>query len=495
MATSKVASCGLSTLPDELLLAILDYIEVDDIPTLRDLVSTNRRLHDLAIKRLYSRYSGHTPELFLRTIALPSPARCPALADNVKQVFWDQKHMSHQERLRGEEKVAFRRPIADQLSRRGFNLRGLDSKDLRWRYLYTPGLERNAWWYLEFFLCFVPNVETLVVSEAWQWDDHVYWFEILPANPGRFQRLTSITLHGPLRLENIVPVITLPSLQTLELTQVLHMRQEPGRTFLWDEEPVASVKSILAAGSSLEHFILRESHIDTSSLLPFFQAFRALKSFTYEHCFDYLSTVAHLKLDYQALTQCLRLQRASLEYLRVRHSFSLSEMDVDLLLAPHTFLTARPELRSNLPLSSLRTLDLGPFDIQYPYGTGYDEEPFVEALPRSLEVLRIHWKYDFTWPDRLPKFLAFMGSVAARAASALPRLKHVALVDWPALAGWVQLPSQVAALHRLYATMDIRFSVVYEHIHGPEPLEVREHVEPEWLWVQKTGVFPQYEQS
>ena len=91
------------------------------------------------------------------------------------------------------------------------------------------------WWYLEFFLFFTPKAENFFVDAVWQWDDHSYCFESLVANPSPFENLRSITIRGSLRLENIVPLLTLPSLRIMDLTEAINTRQEPGRTFQWTE--------------------------------------------------------------------------------------------------------------------------------------------------------------------------------------------------------------------------------------------------------------------
>lgn len=84
-------------------------------------------------------------------------------------------------------------------------------------------------WFLEFFLSYVPGVTELHVGDAWMWDDDVYWF---PSPGYRFEKGV---LKGPLRVENIVPLLHLPTLRVLWLTEVVELRRGAGVEFPWEE--------------------------------------------------------------------------------------------------------------------------------------------------------------------------------------------------------------------------------------------------------------------
>jgi hypothetical protein len=75
-------------------------------------------------------------------------------------------------------------------------------------------------WTLEFLLMFVPNVEELIVLNTNQWDIDIYWYTNIAANPERFQRLKSMSINGPMRMENIISLLTMPALKDLKLEQV-----------------------------------------------------------------------------------------------------------------------------------------------------------------------------------------------------------------------------------------------------------------------------------
>jgi hypothetical protein len=88
-------------------------------------------------------------------------------------------------------------------------------------------------WALEFLLLFVPNVEELIVLNTNQWNIDIYWFTNIAANPERFQGLQSISINGPVRMENIIPLLTMPALKDLKLEQVFAMRLRVNITYPW----------------------------------------------------------------------------------------------------------------------------------------------------------------------------------------------------------------------------------------------------------------------
>jgi hypothetical protein len=487
MSTTGPPVTGLVALPEELILATLDQINHNDLSTIHALNTTCRLLHHLTVDRLYRTYSGRAPQQFLRTIALPPPDGKPAFASHVKKVVWYQSYWTHQARKRGLS-LSDRHLVAGKLRNSGCILNTMDlSMDLPGRFIGFSEEYEVHWWYLEFFLFFTPKVEELLVYDAWQWDDHSYWFESLAANPTYFDKMKWVTLHGPLRLENIVPLLTLPSIRNLELTEVVNMRQEAGRTFQWSNSRDEYMERRLAYGSSLERLVLRKSDLCFPPAIELFQKLRNLKSFTYEHDDNYLTYPGGRgTYVFQALGE-IHGKDSSLEHLRLREQRVLAVGEVPLLFG---WITSSDEVVPTL--EKLRVLDVGPCDLKSFIGTDDESIPVskvVERLPRTLETLHIQWAYCSDCQHQLPQFLDFLLVLAQTSASANLNLKRVAIVEWPALAGWFPLLEEKSSLERAFEEMGMQFVVLYGEVKSQEPLEVLDDVEPEWLWVHKTSSF------
>jgi hypothetical protein len=489
MSTMNPSASGLIMLPEELVLSILDYIESDDIETIFALNTTCRLLHRLTLDRLYRKFPGRAPQQFLRTIALPPPDGNPALASHVKEVVWYQSYWTQQAWRRGLS-LGDRHWVADELRKSGCILNTTDlSMDLPGRFIGFSSEYEVHWWLLEFFLFFTPKVEKLFVYDVWQWDDHSYWFESLAANPTLFENLKSITLHGPMRLQNIVPLLTLPSIRNMELSQVINMRREPGRTFPWTDGRDDYIAKRLAHGSSLERLILRESDILFSSAVEIFQSLRKLKNMTYEHVPNDLTyPTGWLSFAIECMGEIYQGQDCSLEHYRLRDKHIIVEGNVYLLFR----LSVESSEGLQSTLQKLRVLDIGPCNLASFIGTNdrLRVQQIVGYLPRTLETLHIQWAYTIDWDRQLPPFLEFLLSLARTVVvSSNMRLRQVAIVNWPALAGWFPLPDKLLELQRAYAEMGMHFTVIYEDIKDGDPLEILDEVESEWLWVQKTTSF------
>ncbi|USP77855.1 hypothetical protein yc1106_05129 [Curvularia clavata] len=478
----------LSALPEELIVSILDCIETDDISTLHALGGTSRRFQRLAISRLYSKFYGEAPEQFLRTIALSHPE----LADHVKEVVWFQTYWSVSARQRcvsPEQRLL----LANKLQNTEHNFEMSEpSVDLPGRFIEFDHSREPHWWYLEFFLCFTPRVQKLTVWDTWLWDDHSYWFLTVSMNPHRFENLSSITVHGPQRIENVVPLLTLPSIRKLELLQVVAMRQELGRTFAWREGQGKSIADLLSSGSSLQQLILRASSIFFPDAIVILERLNKLKSLTYEYVDDELASHRRESHEFPRIEDLRRLSNCPLEYLRIR-----SESVLEREVVSSLFATRVPVLEKH-PLQDLHTLDLGPCDDSSFWGTSFELHPLdtirdprdiAEQLPDTLEVLRIKWdEYDKNEGVQLLECL----EPFARAVASASNLKRIAIADWPALGGWFPHQERFSRLQRLFRSLGMDLEVVGEEIDGEEPLVTADDVEQGWLWVGKTSSFTIY---
>jgi hypothetical protein len=113
----------------------------------------------------------------------------------------------------------------------------------------------------------------------------------------------------------------------------------------------------------------------------------------------------------------------------------------------------------------------------------------VAAFPDTLEALQIQWAYERDGEPRLKFFTDILRYLAEAIAGSNSKLKHVSIVDWPALAGWFPFQDQVISLKRVYERRGLQFDIVYEEIEDGEPLTVMEDVEPGWFWIQRTEYF------
>ncbi|KAF2624804.1 hypothetical protein BU25DRAFT_413343 [Macroventuria anomochaeta] len=460
------AKASLDTLPEELILTIMDFL--DDIQPLLALNATTHRLHRLTLSRLYNRFPGRNSELFLRTIS-----HSPQLAKYTKSTVW------HQER-----KTV---PRIDMLEKRHVVTRlnqlavphGTDLAEQ-----FAKFGKSDDYWYMEVLLLFMPNLESVEVRESWLWDDHHYWFKSASPffNPLCESRLKSATLYGPLRIENVVPLLTIPSLRRLKCSQVVVMRREGFKVFQWGVWPVERV--LPEGASNLEHLALEESCIDLENLMPIMSGIKALKSFAYEHMpndlADEASRVDHINS--AALSSCLKTQRASLEYIRIRDTQQHEWSMTNFLFGPNANGEGGRNDRTDFP--NLHTLDIGPlFSERFEHKSSLEEEVralATESLP-SLKTIRFMIDANFFTNIALENFLR---AFAHTLASERPGMEVVELVGWDPMLGW--FPDNLPALQEVYAHSGLRLGSVCGDIldiHGAEPLLINEDTEPDWVVV------------
>jgi hypothetical protein len=370
MATVVTSKPTFETLPNELLFTILTDVS---LPSLINLNYVNRHFRNLTLEYIYTTFSGQGAACFLRTIA-PS-TNLSGLSHRVKNVIWPLCMPAEpRKRISKSDSSA----IAQAYRRLTLaSPEDFDNLVTRFETLmdgHSRNLSEDNHWYLEFFLLFLPNVETLKVHDAWNWDDHTYWFTNIAANATRFSRLANITIHGPLRIENIIPLFDLPSLRDLELWQVAIMRQAEGETFPWDQPHRRIPRE---ASSSLERLALRESYIDTDLLLPILAGTRALQSFTYEHRISDLNYPEYQSriVDYANLATAFSKHGSTLESLRFHEPCSM-------------FL-------SDLVILDIKMYAHNNEEISFSGQTEHDVEEYVSRLvPDTLQTLKIDFGYD-----------------------------------------------------------------------------------------------------
>ncbi len=442
----------MDSLPDELLLIILDYVAVTDFLANLALNMTNRRLHRLTTERLYKIYPGYSPNQFLRTTALPPPHGRPALASYVEEVVWNyecNKHFSEQ-----GISPKCRRLLADTLQEKGYNLTPKHTlEDLPHDFLHL-GLEGvDCVWYSEFFLLFVPKVKKLVVN-CRNWNLRVYWFETMALNPTCFQQLSSITINGPVCLESLTPVFNLPSLCDLSVSKICPLPDTDIIMDEWDDNPYAIHESKTSNRYNLSHLsLLGHSYICLSRLLDLFCAFRGLNTFTCQDLQSDPSSIHNISptLDFPLLRACFFVQRKSLHTV-VFHKEN-THFTWDIL----------PLMDALQCLENMTTLDISAFQAtSLDFNTNLIIPVMLGNLPSSLTSLTLtiyhchntHEKRCFCLPI-LETTSQFLRALVSKFSIALPRLKNLAVVNWPPQLGIY--PSDYGDLRRQYKERGVEF--------------------------------------
>ncbi|XPS80543.1 hypothetical protein M3J09_012495 [Ascochyta lentis] len=468
----------LNALPEELILTILDHLYpryCDDLRSLRALNQTNQRLHRLTLQYLYHRFPGRNSELFLRTIS-----KSPRLASHVKQAIWHQERRTRLH-IHNIEKTY----IVRKLNQLAVPQQGTDLAEQ-----FAKFGKNDDYWYMEVLLLFMPNLERLTIRDSWLWDDHHYWFKSLSPffNPLCNSKLTIATLYGPLRIENIVPLLTIPSLLTLQLTQVIVMRREGYRLFQWSIWPITrllpDLDSIVGAASNLKTLTLKESDIDLAHLLPVLRGIKALNSFTYEHHPNDLAVqtdaAAHGEhVNRDAVPLICATHSASLTHLRIRDTKAWKVGDCTAFTPSHL----QHEVTS---YSALQTLDIGPFTP--PDSADVDLitcNNFLHNLPPNLKSLTLSISPAPSIPDITP-FLRTLLPVLSLTKS---QLSTIVLSDWRPTLGW--FPDALPALQREFGDVGVRLCSVAGEMgdfYDMAPLIVDERVEEGWVVVTDLGL-------
>ena len=460
---------NLGQLPEELLLEILTHVNGHP-PTLLALSKTSTRLHRLAAPHLYHSFPGRNSELFLRTIS-----HSPAFAANAKTAVWHQERKTHVPLIDVLEKQHILTRLNELAVPHGTDLAAQ----------YAKYGKSDDYWWLEVLLLFLPNLEHVHVCESWLWDDHHYWFKSLSPffNPLSRSTLKSARLDGPMRIENIIPLLTIDTLRTLELTQVTVMRREGYRVFqwaLWPEDQVLPPRS-----SRLEHLCLRDSYVEAETLAPIMQGIKALRSFTYEHVPNDLTDEYEGFLDFTTDSHpCLSYHAHSLESVHIREQTEIWFFKIGMLLdRPSPPNRGTNEVDWYKPAyPHLHTVDIGPQNV-YPMPPG-EYDPHASVLVRQLggvERLRIK----LTSP--MGREEDFLSALARAIALYNPSLKTVELIEWDPLLGWY--PSKFTMLQRIYTELGLQLLSVPGEVssfHDEEPVVMDEETEAEEGWVLVT---------
>lgn len=390
----NMAISGLEALPNELLMAIFNLV---DFTSLVHLNSMNRRLNQLTAGCLYSSFNGNEYAKFLHAITSPRLRGSSILVDYVRAATCRIRSSRYLfEGITEDERDVISTAFS-QLA-----LPNKESKDeLICNYdMHTDLIQYD--WYTDFFLLFLPRLEKLVViQEESRWDLYLYWFEHLAANASNFSNLRCVTIHGPLTLKNILPLLALPSLKDLELHKCIDNQTRKKKIgFKWDhgnDNILPSILSQIGPGSNVEKLVLKEANFNTRDLTPILTSIKGLKEFYFEHKkhggWQYFSPNIEL------LTTLLEKHAPTLTSLFCRHDIQDFTCDHQLPLISRDLFAPAKQLAHAPTFPHLRSLDIAiHFDYYRRYkivddeeGEYKQEEDFANRLllhlPKGLEAL------------------------------------------------------------------------------------------------------------
>jgi hypothetical protein len=463
MAAEQLASNpGFGALPNELVMAIIDCMPIENAKDIRSLSLTSRRMYMLSLDHLYNHVLVSCPWPLTRTLL-----HDPKLAARVHQITWN---LNTAENDSNENRKMLSRLI------RSFEPVGVKSSTNHKR-LTTTWRDHE---FMSFFITVTPAIETLIIKDTYGWRDNIYWFGKAVGETGALQHLRSVHIHGPLCIEQIAHLFLVRSLRNVTIIDLVQLERQNHDYVEWNDE--IPLYTVLERGvSGVENIILKRACVETLTLAHFTEACRQLKSFAYEH--DVHNDLRSLRSPaliskFESLASALAHNRTSLERLSVRG-------DHQMLYQKHMLQVARLASR----MSNLRSLDMGLVT--------HDDDPdqctpdfvahLVRYLPPTLEELTFEMDWQEHWgskgwegPTEMLRYLADI------APARLPLLKRVAVVDWPPKLG--HFPPDFAMLYQCFAEHNIHFASIPVKIQGPDPLRVSDFVEPGWVFVEFTDV-------
>jgi hypothetical protein len=441
-ASSLPSSSSLLRLPDELLLYILNHVHGLAHPwrstSLYGLSLASRRLHGLTRPYLYSTFSFHAgvPYLFLRSICLN-----PDLASQVKVIRWDYDTTAAERFVYEPGVLAVKQQfhidevldVVRQMATQGDPIAGQLIANLKLGRMYVG--DQRA---LEVLLVFTPNVEHLEVAETFRWDEQIHWFLPILCSPNNYSRLTSATIQGPMRLQNVSRLMCIPTLRRLELRQVVETYVEY-RTFSWDSSDSFIVCPALSSSpsSNLEHLHILDSYAKLGDIIELACITQNLKSFIYEHV-RHKENERYLHMPYHNIARLLQHHRLSLTSIRISHEptlFPYNEPDDNMLLDDDTLLDDNTLPDENILFKTIEDFPgLTDLELFLSFGQWRHRAPQWERIPPSLEQLTIdhHSARGYIEFDEgtlhLEQGLADLAVRKRRGE--LPKLRRLTFKDW-----------------------------------------------------------------
>lgn len=424
---------SLLTLPDELLLHILDHIDGFAHPwrirSLYGLSLANQRLHGISKPFVYSTFSFHSavPYKFLRTICLNAD-----LASQVKVIRWDYDTSESEKFCYEPGKLGVRHHwyFADALEKLEITASQGNLTASKLMHQLKPGpLYLGHQTALELLLMFTPNVELLEVVETYRWDDYTFWFQPILCRYNDFSQLTSATVQGPMRAKNVVLLIFLPALQYLKLNQVIQMREEMGQALRlaksWGDFKLGPGVSD-PPSSNLKHLHMLESYDGLENFAHLGRYIRNLKSFVYEHERNDLSR-QHLDFPDQNLIQILKHQRLSLTSIRIADSYTSLPYNLPSAVSIPASEGILFETIRDCP-------NLTQLELFLPLAQSRHRAPKWESLPQNLEHLTIehHSAHNYleNRVDTSELESSLKGLAVRKRRGELPEMRQLTFKNW-----------------------------------------------------------------
>jgi len=460
---------NLDSLPDELLLDIINHLPSG----FSALNLTCRRFHHLTTPYLYSTYLFCDVDAspFLRTIAATE-----GLASYVKTINWNN---SHEDIQRAHKSLGVNITAYHELLQILGRLNKPYAKALVRELTYARSEDDDK--VLNAILGLATNVETLYVAETSRWNHHTYWIPVfLSHTPQPFAHLRSAKLGGPLRIENVAALLVLPSMRTLELSQVLDLPRKLAQSFQWDDgDGFLSFEALLQRHrSNVEHFHIEKSHIELESLIPALGAFKRLKSFTYEHQESCLPSSRQHVPGWGHLFSQLSLHSDTLTSLRLSYSAEILFYN-DPLLPEDKLWEFVPFIRG---FPHLQTLSV----TRSPLQEATNRTPLSEILPANLKTLILlpgfsdAEDYRDQWDTHLVSADLFLYDIIHQVtAGKLSCLRTIETRDWHPWYG--HYPPSVEAIKTTFANIGITFSSIpAEEGKQKELITTCDDIEPGW---------------
>jgi hypothetical protein len=462
----------MEDLPNELVLEIFEYLFQTDVRYLWNISLANRRLHRLAKELIYSTYSlDHgNPALFIRALA-----SSPGLQDCVQDVSWDCRRKNNYTLVTsdafqfGQDFTPSERRYLEDKVGYGSSL-GMAGLNQRFAFLGEES-------YLGTFLMFTPKVQTITVAIPSKWNHHAFWFKSALTSP-MFAHLKKACIVGPMRIQNILPLLLIPSLRTLELRNVEVNRNlvQQGVPFEWKTNGEI-VRRIQSEGSDLEHIYLHGFSIEPTEILRLLKSIRSLKTFEFE-CMQGYNVDAKV---YVNLLQGVMLHYKSLSSLSLTVGFTAADLS---------------KLKALKDLEHLRFLEFELNEVDEPM-MDVDLRTFLGHLPSQLEELVLNFNFMQVYDDddtRMPpaESTDTLHSVAPMINTILPALKKLVVGGWDPLLGHFPCQTQLKAMHIDFANADVQFvsrprtppHTPVDDKHEGLDLYALDYVEEDWLWVQ-----------
>jgi hypothetical protein len=475
--SARVPPAELSTLPEEVLLEILDYFletiySTDQVRALYNLCLTSRQLYRLSKPYLYSYVDNRLiePRKLLRTLLQE-----PHMTEQVRNLQWFDDHGNIIPCWkRHDKKYALTHIERRELCKR------VDEFGLGNPRVYARAFQlQRPKDHLAALLLLCPNVRSIDVCDTnvccYPRGYHVTppWLRILGAvgigitkvPSQHFQQLSAIRIRmGPIQLRFIPPLLNLPLLRTLMLEDVYQPDTDAIIQLIWDDW-------VGPRSSSIENLYVENSYIDSKSLAQLVGSIRALRLF----CFEFDNSVrngAYTLYD----DEFPELHYPSIAKAVLEHKDSLQQLCISDITDPELneiFNMDPGSLGSLRDLHKVRIMDVdlecfGGVDIDFDIETNGNEDGkfttvirpanLAENLPPSLERLDLTLNeecddmYEAFWVDCLAE-------LAKTIKTSLPVLKEVR-VSRKDLGGiWRRLEPELDQVSQLFVNADVKLVI------------------------------------